>query len=166
MTAAPYDASPRRTIGGAGLLLLSVAAVMLWLRTWAVRHLTAWAAPVGRRGGALIVFGLGFVFYGMLLQAPRTPESAAQLGPAASILPVDAWGVVFIGSGLAAIVASRLPQGRDRIGFLPLVGLSIWWGVSGLLGAPSWGWVGALMWLLVATLALIIVGWGERAAPP
>lgn len=145
---------------------LSLAAAWRWVRAWAARHLAAWVAPVGRRGGALISFGFGFMFFGMLLQAPRTPESASQFGPAATILPVDAWGVVFIGAGLFAIVAARLPQGRDRAGFLPLVALSIWWCVSGLLGAPSWGWVGALLWVPIIALLLIIVGWGERAGSP
>lgn len=122
-------------------------------------------APVGRRGAALLSFGAGFMLWGAQLRL-NSPTAAPAFGPIAKVLPVDAWGVVFVAVGVLAMVGSRI-SGVRSVAFGALAGLAALWGTSILLGPDRYGWPAALVWLLVVVpLVLIVAGVGDSAEPP
>lgn len=130
-------------------------------------------ARLGRRGLALVVFGLTFALTGLrALLAPTEDEGRFILY---TFLPtplrIALW---FVPAGLALWAAFR-GTGRDAIGFSALVIPSsivavsyVWSWVGYLAGLTDWslGWTGAGRWLLVLFLILIIAGWKEADDPP
>jgi len=139
---------------------------------WAKPYLRL-RARLGRRGLALVVFGLTFALTGLrALLAPTEDEGRYILY---TFLPVPLRLVLwFVPAGLALWAAFR-GTGRDAIGFSALVipssvvALSyVWSWVGYLAGLTDWslGWTGAGRWLLVLALVLIIAGWGEADDPP
>jgi hypothetical protein len=165
MTTAPVG---RPTpLDGAALAWLTVGAVARWAREWARRQWRAATGPLGRRGSALIAFGLGYVFHGIRLSGPQGPDDIVSFGPAAQVLPVGVWGAVFVGAGLAAMLAGVLHDRAPRtLAFAALAGLAGLWGVSTLMAVVV-DWTAPLTWLLVVLpLLLIVAGVGESRGPP
>jgi hypothetical protein len=129
------------------------------------------ARRLGRRGQALLVLGLAFLFVGIetLLSPDPIPPDRFLLH---ALIPSDVRAAIWIVSGGLAIAAAWR-RGGDGFGFaalvVPLVIRSVsllWSTVAYLVGATSWplGWTGAIIWLLLLALVLLISGWAE--APP
>jgi len=140
---------------------------------------SAWAQPyrrlrarLGRRGLALVVFGLTFALTGLrALLAPTEDEGRYILY---TFLPVALRLVLWFVPAALALWAAFRGTGRDAVGFSALVipssvvALSyVWSWVGYLAGLTDWplGWTGAARWLLVLALILIVSGWKE-AEPP
>jgi hypothetical protein len=147
--------------------------------SWAVRVVTAsWelavavARPIGRRGAATGVFAVSYALYGVLLFREQSAANIAAFGVATQILPVGAWGVVFMLVGVAALMVIRCPGKPRDVVFGVFCALAGSWGMSGLLapdttGAEApWAWVAGLLWMAVLALLLITAGVGDRASPP
>jgi hypothetical protein len=165
VTTTAYDRG-RQVIGGSQLARLSLAAVARWASRRAAAWWAAVTAPVGRRGTVLLAMGAGFVVTGVRLWGPQTTSNLEAFGPFVQLLPVGAWGAVFVVAGLVAVVSAWAPPGRDAPGFAALTGLAWGWGVSNLVGS-SWGWSAGALWLLATVPLLVVAGWDERdTAPP
>jgi hypothetical protein len=130
-------------------------------------------ARLGRRGLALIVFGLTFALTG--LRAILTPSEDEGRFILYTLLPVPLRVALWMVPAALAIWAAFRGTGRDAIGFSALVVPSsivalsyVWSWVGYLVGLTDWplGWTGAGRWLLVLALVLIIAGWKEAEEPP
>ena len=129
-------------------------------------------AKLGRRGLALVVFGLTFTLTGTrAILAPTEDEGRFILY---TFLPVPLRAALWLVPAALALWAAFRGTGRDAIGFSALVVPSsivalsyVWSWVGYLVGVTDWplGWTGAGRWLLVLALILIVSGWKE-AEPP
>lgn len=159
-------------IVGAELAWLAVGAVARWARGCVRRWWLSAVAPIDRQGAALLSFGAGFVLNGLSLLRPQTPDNLAAFGPAPWIMPVGAWGAVFMLAGFTTLATVHSTGTPRRVALAALVGLAAFWGVAGLVAplmapASMWGWIAGLVWLLVVVpLLLIVAGVGDRVVPP
>lgn len=137
---------------------------------------TRWLARVlGRRGAALVVLGLAFVFTGveMLVNQPQPDYDRFLLH---TYMPFPVRAALWIVPGvLALFAATRHGTGRDGFGFAALVvplalrtASYVWSSVAYLAGVSTWpfAWTGALTWVALLALVLIISGWPEVPPPP
>lgn len=80
-------------------------------------------------------------------------------------MPLDAWGWLWVASGLIAIASAWLPQGKDWVGFLALPIIVLPWMASYLLawiiGDFPRGWLAAVVWGAIAAPVLVAAGWDE-----
>lgn len=137
---------------------------------------TRWLARLlGRRGAVLAVLGIAFVFNGLgglATGQPPKPEHMLLF----TYIPTIPSALLWIIPGLAALVAAaQRGTGRDGFGFAALVvplGLRafsfIWSTVSYFAGASDWpfAWTGALTWIALLAMILIIAGWPEEPDLP
>jgi hypothetical protein len=108
----------------------------------------------------LLVAGLVYVLVGIayIITEPRHSRDVA-LQIALDWWSLDAWGGVFIFSGLLAVLSSRWPPISETWGYFVLSGLSSGWAAffatgvvfgdspaANLSGALTWGLVGFLWW--------------------
>jgi len=131
------------------------------------RHITHLKTVLGRRGTVLALLGVVWVFMGISVLV--APESPTYLLLTVASLPR---GILWIVTGVVAIMCASAPQGRDAIGFLSLY-LMAWYKVLAYaLGAYFWvitggedgdlrGTIGAAAWLTILLLILIVSGWRE-----
>lgn len=120
---------------------------------WLRRHL-------GRRGGALALFGAGKVFYGLAyLLHPELGVSG--LGLLTRFADIRCWAWLWIVCGAITFGCSWLRIGRDQYGFYAALVPPFVWGAAFLWGAfagdyprglPLFGWfatshVGIILWV-------------------
>jgi hypothetical protein len=123
---------------------------------------------LGRRGAILLSYGSvwGLYGYGQLI-SPQPDQRGLTL--ALQMLPLGAWGGLFIASGILAAVAAFLPQGVDWFGFVALVLIVLPWMTSYLaswaLGDFPRGWVAAAVWGVIAVPVIVVAGWREPLRP-
>jgi hypothetical protein len=79
-------------------------------------------------GMSFVAMGISFFFY-----IPGGPRIQA-LQIAVAWLPIEAWGVVFIGVGVAVVISSRWPAHAAAWGYAVLTGLSSGWSATYFLG--------------------------------
>lgn len=123
----------------------------LALRPWQ-RH----SLVVGVAGVVYIAVGAVYVF------TEPTAGRLVGLKLAISIAPIQVWGVAWVIVGLLAVISSRWPPASKKWGYTILSSLSCCWSamyaVGVVIGAPTSGLSGALVWALVAFLWWGIAG--------
>jgi hypothetical protein len=125
------------------------------------------ALSIGRRGTALIVFGLLFVGQGYAFLVdppfPRTTETS-NFEMMLQIMPWSGWAIIWIFTGVAAIIQG-FNHSEDRLAFTLLEGLSLFWAGGLLVGYARGGdyrWLGAITWVAATVLIHLIAGWPEH----
>lgn len=131
------------------------------------RYYTRFTTAIGRRGTVLLLLGLIWLFSG--LSVFTAPESTSySLLQSNELLRGGAW----IFTGLVAIVTARVPPGRDAWGFLALYFMAAYrvaayaiefleWMFPGGNGGNPRGIVGALAWITILILIVVVAGWKE-----
>lgn len=123
---------------------------------------------LGRRGAILLCYGTVWAIIGYGQITSPAPDLRG-LRLLLQTMPLDAWGWIWVTSGLIAIVSAWLPQGRDWPGFLALPLMVLPWSVSYLLawiiGDYPRGWVAAVVWGAIAAPVLVVAGWREPPRP-
>jgi len=124
---------------------------------------------LGRRGTILLSYGVvwSLIGYGQIV-SPQVDQRGLHL--LLGLMPLAAWGWCWIASGLAAIVAAWLPQGKDAIGFVALLVIVMPWMLSYLvswwpLGTFPRGWAAAAVWTAIAIPVIVVAGWREPSRP-
>ncbi len=132
-------------------------------------------ARVARRKRASVLLLLGAIFavngYVILDTAEglkRFPQASLSYEAHTDVLPMEAWGWLFLVVGVASALAGWFRRLPAWAGFAGLQGLSTIWG---LLFVASWAqtdygraWFGALQWANVAGVLAIIAGWEDPPA--
>ena len=123
---------------------------------------------LGRRGAILLCYGIVWAIIGYGQITSPAPDLRG-LRLLLQTMPLDAWGWIWVASGLIAIVSAWLPQGRDWPGFLALPLMVLPWMVSYLLawiiGDFPRGWVATVVWGAIAAPVLVVAGWREPPRP-
>lgn len=129
---------------------------------------------LGRRGTILSCYGLiwTLIGYGQLV-TPQPDQRGLKL--LLALMPLGAWGWLWIVAGITAIACAWAPPGRDAAGFAALVLIVVPWMATylaaWLLGDYPRGWVAAAIWAALVAPVLVVAGWPEaprrkRADPP
>lgn len=125
------------------------------------RHLAL--RPWQRHSLVLAVLGTVYIGVGwayVLTDPVPTRRDSLQL--ALNLMPLSAWGVVWIFVGCLGILSSRWPPASETWGYTTMSGLAALWGsfyLSGvILGASMQSLSGALVWYMVAFLWWAISG--------
>ena len=123
---------------------------------------------LGRRGAILLCYGIVWAIIGYGQITSPAPDLRG-LRLLLQMMPLDAWGWLWVISGLIAIVSAWLPQGKDWPGFLALPLMVLPWAVSYLLawiiGDFPRGWVATVVWGAIAAPVLVVAGWREPPRP-
>ena len=123
---------------------------------------------LGRRGAILLCYGIVWAIIGYGQITSPAPDLRG-LRLLLQTMPLDAWGWIWVASGLIAVVSAWLPQGRDWPGFLALPLMVLPWMVSYLLawiiGDFPRGWVATVVWGAIAAPVLVVAGWREPPRP-
>lgn len=123
---------------------------------------------LGRRGAILLSYGVVWAIVGYGQITSPAPDLRG-LRLLLQMMSLDAWGWIWVVSGLVAIVSAWLPQGRDWPGFLALPLMVLPWMVSyflaWVLGDFPRGWVATVVWGAIAAPVLVAAGWAEPARP-
>ena len=123
---------------------------------------------LGRRGAILLSYGTVWSLYGYA-QVVSPPPDQRGLALATQMLPLTAWGWLWVTAGLVAIVAAFMPQGADWFGFVGLALIVLPWVTSYLatwaLGDFPRGWVAAAVWAVIAVPVIVVAGWREPVRP-
>lgn len=119
------------------------------------------AARAGERGFALLACAAIDLAYGTGLLAGHTPA----LTHAVLILPVRAWGWIWVITGVLLLTGVPLKGGDDAWHYALAVALKCTWGALILSywaehGDPG-GWASAAPWLGLAAILLLIAGWQD-----
>lgn len=123
---------------------------------------------LGRRGAILLCYGIvwSIIGYGQITSPAPDLRGLRLL---LQMMPLDAWGWLWVVSGLIAVVSAWLPQGKDWLGFLALPLMVLPWAVSYLLawiiGDFPRGWVATVVWGAIAAPVLVVAGWREPPRP-
>jgi hypothetical protein len=119
----------------------------------------------GRRGAFLGFLAVLSWAYGYSLFTTAAPQQTLDL-----LLPWEAWGGIWIGTG--TVCAAGVLARRDRAAFTAAAVLFCAWG---MLYAQLWliqhvprAWVAVIIWFVFAATVLVVCGWPEpaRLAPP
>lgn len=117
---------------------------------------------VSRRGYALLFFAQIGLAFGYSLAAPQNPPSASSKF-AASIMPLWAWATLWIGTALICIGYAFTRA--DKLAFSLMMGTVTAWGLVNLggfiTGQNPRGWVGAAVFLGLASFVYIISSWPD-----
>jgi len=126
------------------------------------------ARVLGRRGAILLCYGIvwSIIGYGQITSPAPDLRGLRLL---LQMMSLDAWGWLWVISGLIAIASAWLPQGKDWPGFLALPLMVLPWAVSYLLawiiGDFPRGWVATVVWGAIAAPVLVVAGWMEPSRP-
>lgn len=115
-----------------------------------------------RHSVVLIVAGLVYIFIGIAyFSIPLTADRRFALVVALNVMPIQAWGGVFVFTGCLSILSSRWPQFVELWGYMALSSLSAAWAAVYALGvlfkhtSPSnlstvllWSLIGFLWWAI------------------
>lgn len=132
------------------------------------RLLRRLARQLGRRGAILLCYGTVWALYGYgQLISPQADQTGLRL--LLQWVPLVVWAWLWIASGLVAIAAAWLPQGRDASGFVALWVIVLPWMfaylTSWILGYFPRGWIAAAVWGVIAVPVIVVAGWSEPPRP-
>lgn len=120
--------------------------------------------PWRRHSTVLLVAGLAYVGIGIsyILTEPTLARTRA-LEVASSWWSLEHWGLVFIASGVLAVISARWPPFSQTWGYMVLTGLSTGWGTFYLTGiifvnAPISGISSVLIWYLIGFMWWAVSG--------
>lgn len=128
------------------------------------RPLRRLAQRLGRRGAILLCYGAVWFLYGYAQVASPPPDQRG-LQPLLELMPLAAWGWLWVAAGVVAMVAAWLPQGKDwpaypalQLVVLPWMGcyLATW-----IMGEFPRGWIAAAVWGLISVPVWVTAGWPE-----
>lgn len=123
---------------------------------------------LGRRGAILLCYGIVWAIIGYGQITSPAPDLRG-LRLLLQTMPLDAWGWIWVTSGIIAICSAWMPQGKDWPGFLALPLMVLPWMVSYLLawiiGDFPRGWVATVVWGAIAAPVLVVAGWREPPRP-
>jgi hypothetical protein len=120
---------------------------------------------VGRRGAVLAYLALVDVLFALSLVCPA-PETAQSSSTRflADLAPLPSWGALWFVVGVVCLVGAFVHR-LDRYAFACAAGIKTLWGgvflFGWLAGEIERGWVGAVLWLGLAVLVVILAGWPE-----
>jgi hypothetical protein len=126
----------------------------------ALRHPRAyrwWALRPWRRHSLVLALG-GLIYVGIGVAYVATTPSI-QL--AARIAPITAWGVLFIVTGLLALLSSRWPPASEKWGYSAMSGTSALWAALYFLSTAFFdahALIGSLVWALITLLWMAVAG--------
>lgn len=126
------------------------------------------ARMLGRRGTILGAYGTVWMLIGYGQIAEPQPDQRG-LTLLLGLMPLWAWGCLWITAGLVAVVCAWLPQGVDVAGFVALMAIVLPWMLGYLvswwpMGVFPRGWVAAVVWFAITVPVGVVAGW--REAPP
>ena len=120
---------------------------------------------IGRRGAALLFFGLLDIIQGFSFLDPTSlPVALSLYRVLLQVLPFTGWGYVWIGIGTVLIAQAFVVN--DALAFGLAIAIKLVWGF-GFLGAyltdhtNHRGYLGAAVWLAMAAFVAVISGWPE-----
>lgn len=120
-------------------------------RAW--RHL-------GWRGSALAGIGILWIVYGLGLILTTRGSINSGTAPLISVMCIEAWGGVWIGSGVLGIIAGTLRPGRDVWGFAAICLPPAYWGLSftatALTGDYEAAWAAVPIYAAIVLLIAIV----------
>lgn len=119
---------------------------------------------LGRRGVALLFFGLLDVAYALnLFFPPPQQRRTSSVLFLAEIMPLWAWGLLW--SVPAVLCLSLAWTRRDQAAFASAIAIKCVWGLTnlfgGLSGAIDRAYVSVAIWLALAVLVAVISSWPE-----
>lgn len=125
-----------------------------------------WLSVIGRRGSALLFFGLLDCFYSWsLLALPPEAKQTPSYIFVEKIAPVEVWAGVWGVVGLICFVSAFLPSRKDFIAFTAAIAVFSLWGLvymaGDIAGAIYRGTVSAIIWFAFALFVFLISGWPE-----
>ncbi len=128
--------------------------------------------PGTRRGQKLWLLAIIISFKGLGYlrgSTSESTESALRLLTERLQVPLQACGAVILALCAVAIFCSYCHYGRDRYGYMLLVGFSATWAACFavsplLLDGPAYAWQGALSWLLIGLFLLFSAADPEPAS--
>lgn len=125
---------------------------------------------LGYRGAALLVCGAGWITYGSGLVADprfgvvRGVDALTHIG--GRDVPISVWGWVWIGSGIACVLASPLRAREDWWGWGMASAMPAVWAVAytsaRALGTLSQGWYSGVTWAVFPSLLMILAAATRR----
>lgn len=124
---------------------------------WALR-------PWQRHSLVLSVAAFFYAAYGVTYIAlPQGSLRAASLELPRNLMPLWAWGFLWVSVGVGALLSTRWPPWSKTWGYVLLAGMATLWGSQYLLGVlllntPATSLSGALVWYLVAFIWWAISG--------
>lgn len=124
---------------------------------------------LGRRGAALLWFGLLDLVYAFSLFYPQAhAKQSDSIKFIVEIAPLPAWGAAWLIPGLLCVALAFTR--RDMWAFAAAIAVKLGWGalfvVGWALGAIDRGWLGAVIWLSLAAFVAVIAGWPEAPRRP
>jgi hypothetical protein len=122
-------------------------------------------AHLGRRGAFLLLISAAWLLLGVAYLTTGTATRPGLVLPLA-LMPIEAWGVVWVVCGLAGAISAFLRgPGQDTVGFLAVEAIATVWGLSylggWLIGSYSRGWITGAIFLTVSGAVIIAAGWAE-----
>lgn len=123
--------------------------------------------PLTRRSSFLMLFGAAYCAIGWsYIAGPSTPALRRSLDLALTVVPVAAWGALWVVCGVLAIVTGVLRWVKP-LGFAALTFVGTLWGAAYFVGwiagdAPR-GWVSALIFWMVSAAVHIVAGMSESS---
>lgn len=128
-----------------------------------MRHQLFGLRPWKRHSLVLAVLGTIYVLLGVTFFAPPGPGRDKTVQAAIDVMPLPAWGVVFIIVGLLSLLSSRWPPASETWGYTALSSLSALWGTVYIWGVVIYGnpastLSGTLVWFGLAFLWWAISG--------
>lgn len=121
-----------------------------------------------KRSLVLIMFGvtftlIGWSYLGQSAQIERSPAASLAYRAHLNMMPLDAWGWLFMACGLTAVACGLTHT--HIVGFTALMAVAGWWGLefvaSWVINGYTRALIGALTWILLVGLLLVIASWPD-----